>query len=89
MTSPKAAFQKSPYAREFANIAESEAFAQAVRAALLQMQFLMPESPDPGLSHAYHQRMIGARHFAALLSRLCESEPPLPASSFGNLNHQA
>ena len=90
MTSPKTIFLKSPWAKEFSNILESEVHRQAIFAALLQMQMNSPETTDPTLAGIYDQRMTGAKQFVMTLSRLCDPESTdRAAKPFGNLNHQA
>lgn len=89
MISPRQAFQKSVHFKEFSNIIESEAHRQALFSALLQMQMNSPETTDPTLSGIYDQRLVGARQFISVLSRLCDTDIPTnPPQSFGNLNHQ-
>lgn len=90
MMSPKLMFQKSSWAKDFANVLESEFHRQAINAALLQMQMNSPETLDPTLAGAYDQRMTGAKQFVMTLSKLCDPESTdRQTKPFGNLNHQA
>ena len=89
MLSPKTIFQKSPWAKEFANVLESDAHHQAIYAALLQMQMNSPETTDPTLAGIYDQRMTGAKQFVMTLSRLCDPESTGSQTKLsGNLNHK-
>jgi hypothetical protein len=88
MNSPKATFQKSPFAKDFANMAEKECFQQAAFYTLLELQFSQPEAMDPQMAAAHAQRITGAKQFMKTLLSICDSKESSPSPVTGNLNHK-
>lgn len=89
MTTPKQSFQKSQWFKAAESILESEAHQQALFSALLQMQMDSEKTTDTVLSDKFYQRIVGAREFVKILSRLCEPESKsYPEDSSRNINYR-
>lgn len=89
MVSPKQAFQKSSYFKDFGTYIDTDAMQAGLMAALLQYQMNNPESTNPEISHAIQQRIIGAREFVGVLTRIHLAEVKTPSSINQNLDYKA
>ena len=80
MTSPRERFEKGPHAKAWADVAASDAWAEAAHTALAQMI----QGSEEG---NFHSRITGAREVIDILSNLGTPAAQRPKQK--TLNHQA
>lgn len=89
LRSPKEKFIASSHKAAFEKIVQSDAFEEAILAALLQMENEMPRDCTPNQAADAHNQMAGARKYLETLCSIHQPEKQLQERPFRELNYKA